>query len=261
VEGQRRRLRLRPAEPVPDLTDGILAAIPSGTAPRRLPRKRAALAASAAAVLAGASLGGWALSRPSSSPMVSAHQVAGPSQTNGRFPGALVLPMRVDKPTVSLTDTSGRRYDVAADTAGKVTLLYFGYTHCPDVCPINMALAAAAIRQLPSAEQARVTTVFVTTDPARDTGPVLRSWLNAFDDRFVGLTGTMAQIHQAETEVQMPLSYVETTMSGPGTASYQVAHAGYTIVYSTSGSSTLQVDTSDTPADLAITLKHLLSEQ
>ncbi len=262
VDAQRRRLRLRPAEPVPDLTEKILAAIPSGRASRRLPRRRVAVAAAAAtAVITGASVGGWALTRPSPSPLLSIHQVAGSTETDSRYPGALVLPMHVAKPTVTLTDTSGRPYDVASKTAGKVTLLYFGYTHCPDVCPISMALAAAAIQRLPASEQARVVTVFVTTDPARDTPPVLRAWLNAFDNRFVGLTGSMAQIHQAEKQVQMPLSYVETTTSGPHTASYQVAHSGSTLVYTASGFSSLQVDAADTPAHLATTLKHLLSAQ
>ncbi len=259
VEAQRRRHRLRPAEAVPDLTERVLAGIPVGRPPRARPRRWAAIGAAATVVMAAAGVGGWELSKPGNTPPVSIQQVAGPSQTNPRYPGSLVLPMVVSKPSVPLIDTAGRPYDVAAETPGHVTLLYFGYTHCPDVCPINMALAAAAIRLLPAYEQNRVTTVFVTTDPVRDTAPVLRSWLNAFDPRFVGLTGSVAQIHQAETQVQMPLSYVETAAPGASTASYQVAHADYTLVWAPSTSSTLQVDATDSPANLATTLKHLLS--
>jgi len=64
-------------------------------------------------------------------------QVAGSSQTDSHYPGAQLSPQVVGKPTVELTDTSGQPYDVATATAGRVTLLYFGYTNCPDVCPIT----------------------------------------------------------------------------------------------------------------------------
>ena len=98
------------------------------------------------------------------------------------------------KPGITLTDTGGRSYDLLTRTAGKITLLYFGYTHCPDVCPLLMSNIAAALKQLPGKDAAQIAVVFVTVDPARDTAPVLRAWLDTMDPGFVGLTGSIEQI-------------------------------------------------------------------
>ena len=110
---------------------------------------------------------GWLFHRRHSArPLAETTQVAGPSQVNQHYPGATVLPRAVAKPNITLTDTAGHQYNLAAATAGRVTLVYFGYTHCPDVCPINMALAAAALRDMPAHLRNEVTVVFVTTEVA-----------------------------------------------------------------------------------------------
>jgi protein SCO1/2 len=111
----------------------------------------------------------------------------------------------MDKPDLALTDTSGQTYDFKARTAGKVTLLYFGYTHCPDVCPTTMADVARALTKLGPEDRANVDVVFVTTDPERDTGPELRQWLDAFDSSFIGLTGPFEQIQAAAKSVGVPI--------------------------------------------------------
>jgi protein SCO1/2 len=107
-------------------------------------------------------------------------------------------------------DTAGRRFDFAARTRGRPTLLFFGYTHCPDVCPTTMADAAAALRGVAEPLRSTVRVVFVTTDPARDTGPVLAAWLRNFDEdlpaRFVGLTGTPAQVEAAQAAARVPVA-------------------------------------------------------
>jgi cytochrome oxidase Cu insertion factor (SCO1/SenC/PrrC family) len=105
------------------------------------------------------------------------------------YRGGLVTPP-LPKPNVVLTDTAGARFDLRSKTQGHVTLLFFGYTHCPDICPVHMAYLASALKKLPasSAEQFRV--VFVTTDPTRDTPKALRAWLDHFDKHFIGLTGS-----------------------------------------------------------------------
>jgi protein SCO1/2 len=105
------------------------------------------------------------------------------------------------KPDLKLTDTSGQAYDLKARTAGRVTLLYFGYTHCPDVCPTTMADLARGLTKISPEDRAKVDVVFVTTDPERDTGPALREWLDAFDAKFVGLTGDFATIQAAAKSV------------------------------------------------------------
>jgi protein SCO1/2 len=107
---------------------------------------------------------------------------------------ATVLDQPFEKPDLVLTDTHGRKYDFRKETAGRPTLIYFGYTHCPDICPTTMSNIAVAKKQLPKAEQAKLQVVFVTTDPARDTPAELGKWLKGIDPAFVGLTGDFSTI-------------------------------------------------------------------
>ncbi|MEU9980334.1 SCO family protein [Streptomyces sp. NPDC050856] len=109
-------------------------------------------------------------------------------------PGA-VLDRPFEKPDLVLTDTKGRPYDLRERTKGRPTLVYFGYTHCPDVCPLTMSNIAIAKKKLPKADQDRLQVVFVTTDPERDTAASLATWLpSAGDPSFTGLTGEFATI-------------------------------------------------------------------
>jgi len=92
----------------------------------------------------------------------------------------------------TLTDTEGR--EVTDKTyAGKFMLVYFGYTFCPDVCPTELQAIASALDLL-GADAAKVTPLFVTVDPSRDTVTTLAEYVKLFDTRLVGLTGTEAQI-------------------------------------------------------------------
>ncbi|MFK0117302.1 SCO family protein [Streptomyces sp. NPDC090994] len=102
---------------------------------------------------------------------------------------ATVLDKPFDKPDLVLTDTQGEKYDLREETAGKPTLIYFGYTNCPDVCPLTMNNIAVAKKQLPQAEQDELRVVFVTSDPERDTPAALGKWLKGIDPQVVGLTG------------------------------------------------------------------------
>ncbi|MFI8824148.1 SCO family protein [Streptomyces sp. NPDC053431] len=106
-----------------------------------------------------------------------------------------VLDRPFTKPALVLTDTKGQKYDLREKTKGKPTLIYFGYTHCPDVCPLTMSNIAIARKQLPKADQDKLQVVFVTTDPERDTAAELGKWLPAAGDpSFVGLTGDFSAI-------------------------------------------------------------------
>lgn len=107
---------------------------------------------------------------------------------------ATILDKPFEKPDLVLTDTSGTKYDLRAQTKGRPTLIYFGYTHCPDVCPLTMNNLAVAKKQLPKAEQDKLRIVFVTTDPGRDTPSALGKWLKGIESDFVGLTGDFATI-------------------------------------------------------------------
>ena len=89
------------------------------------------------------------------------------------FTGA-VLHQQYHAPRTMLTDTDGKPFSLATSTDKRLTLIFFGYTHCPDECPTTMATLASAMLQLDAADRKDVQVVFVTTDPARDTGPVIR---------------------------------------------------------------------------------------
>ncbi|MET9775210.1 SCO family protein [Streptomyces sp. NPDC006367] len=107
---------------------------------------------------------------------------------------ATVLDKPFEKPDLVLTDTQGKKYDFREQTAGKPTLIYFGYTHCPDVCPLTMNNIAVAKKQLSPAEQQQLRVVFVTTDPERDTPAALGTWLKGIDPQIIGLTGDFATV-------------------------------------------------------------------
>jgi protein SCO1 len=114
------------------------------------------------------------------------------------------------RPAFTLTGTDGQPFDFTTATKGRLTLLFFGYTHCPDVCPTTMADIAVALRSMDPALAKSVQVVFVTTDPARDTPPVLGEWLHRFDADlpvpFVGLTGTQPQLEQAQLSAGVPVA-------------------------------------------------------
>jgi protein SCO1/2 len=108
----------------------------------------------------------------------------------------------IPRPSFTLTDTSGHPYPFGQMTAGRTTLLFFGYTRCPDICPATMADIGNALRSLPTSVQKQVTVVFVSTDVKHDTGPVIANWLKIFSPgsaaTFVGLRGSQAQIDAAQ---------------------------------------------------------------
>jgi protein SCO1 len=145
----------------------------------------------------------------------------------GDYRGGVVTPP-LPKPAFILTDTSGAPFDFRQRTEGYVTLLFFGYTFCPDQCPMHLANLSAALKKLPAATAGHVKLVFVTTDPARDSPAVLRRWLDLFDRRFIGITGTERAIEAVERAAGVPLAS-KTGLSGAG---YAVSHANFVIAYS-----------------------------
>ncbi|MEU9701335.1 SCO family protein [Streptomyces sp. NPDC047981] len=121
---------------------------------------------------------------------------------SGSDKAATVLDRPFTKPDLVLTDTKGQKFDLRAQTKGKPTLIYFGYTHCPDVCPLTMSNIAIAKKQLPKADQDKLQVVFVTTDPERDTAAELAKWLPAAGDpSFIGLTGDFATIQAGARQI------------------------------------------------------------
>ncbi|WP_079039527.1 SCO family protein [Streptomyces sp. Root431] len=158
---------------------------------RRTPLIVAAVAIVAALGITAAVLGGNE-DKPSGTGSSSIAEVSGGSDSTK---AATVLDRPFTKPSLVLTDTKGEKYDLRERTKGKPTLIYFGYTHCPDVCPMTMSNIAIAKKQLPKADQDRLQVVFVTTDPERDTSAELAKWLPAAGDpSFTGLTGEFSTI-------------------------------------------------------------------
>ncbi|WP_329382180.1 SCO family protein [Streptomyces sp. NBC_01351] len=145
-----------------------------------------------AALLAAAALTLTACGDPAKPGTVT--QISG-GQSNAK--AATVLDRPFTKPELVLTDTTGKPWNLREQTKGKPTLIYFGYTNCPDVCPLTMSNIAVAKKALPKADQADLQVVFVTTDPERDTPESLGSWLKAQDPAFVGLTGDFTTIQAA----------------------------------------------------------------
>ena len=165
---------------------------------------------------------------------------------------------RPPRPSFDLVDTSGQPYDFGARTRGKVTMLYFGYTHCPDECPTSMADLAAALRRVPAAVASQVVVVFVTTDPWRDTKPVLRKWLNRFSPSFVGLTGTPAQIAGAEVRMGMPISRRVPAKKSNGVGRYSVDHFAAVMAYGRDNRLATLYPSGVAPGDIAADLSVLV---
>lgn len=94
---------------------------------------------------------------------------------------------------VVLTDTDGQPWALT-DASKPLTLVFFGYTHCDDYCPLVMNNLSVALTRLDEADRAKVDLVFVTSDPSRDTGPVLRKYLARYGEGFIGLTGKLDDI-------------------------------------------------------------------
>lgn len=150
--------------------------------------------------------------------------VAGDRSTgDDGFHGALLAEPR-DRPDFELVDTDGQPFAFSS-TSGRLTILFFGYANCPDICPITLATLNEALG-LVNGVSADV--VFVSVDPARDTPEELRAYLNRFDTRFVGLTGTPEQLRAAQEAAGVTPAYEE----GPnGRGGYDVGHSSQVIVY------------------------------
>jgi protein SCO1/2 len=134
-----------------------------------------------------------------------------------------------EKPEFVLQDIEGNEFDFRKETDGYVTLLYFGYTYCPDKCPSHMADLAAVIDKHPEIAD-RLKVVFVTVDPPRDTPDRLDLWLGLFNESFIGLTGTQDEIVQASKSALADEWFPPETATF-GTDDYSVRHGAYVIAY------------------------------
>jgi protein SCO1/2 len=149
-----------------------------------------------------------------------------PAEKPSDLAGTL-LPRAVPRPEFELTTTAGQRFSFREATRGRLTLLFFGYTNCPDVCPATMANLGAVMSRLTSDDRQRIDVVFVTTDPERDPPSRIVEWLAPFDREIIGLTGTVAELEAAQRAAGV-VPAIRDTAAG----NYAVSHAAQVIVYS-----------------------------
>jgi protein SCO1/2 len=134
-----------------------------------------------------------------------------------------------------LTDSDGRMRRLA-DFRGKVVVVFFGYTHCPDVCPTTLAELASAVKQL-GASGEKVQVLFITADPERDTADVLKKYVTAFNPQFLALRGTLEQTQQVAKEFKVIIQ----KSPGSDPNNYTVDHSAGSYIYDTQGKLRLYV--------------------
>ncbi|MGQ0538426.1 MAG: SCO family protein [Gemmatimonadaceae bacterium] len=174
----------------------------------------------AAALFAAALLGACSNSSPARDPDAAVAAALGSLRGS-----ALARP--VARPAFVLRRSDGASYDFAQETTGRVTLLFFGYTYCPDICPLHMANIAAVLKKLSWEERQAISVVFVTTDPERDTPERLRQWLADFDPSFVGLRGPIAEVNRIQQSLGLPPAAREAGAD----SRYLVGHAAQVLAF------------------------------
>lgn len=153
---------------------------------------------------------------------------------------------------LDMTDTAGR-HRTLADFKGKVLLVFFGYTQCPDVCPTSMAMAAQAM-QILGAKAHDVQVVFITVDPERDTPKILSTYVQTFDPAFMGLTGTADQL--ARTARSFKASYSKDP--GPTPRQYAMNHSSAFYLLDQKGNARALINANTTPQAMAHDIQLLL---
>ncbi len=170
--------------------------------------------------------------------------------------GALLVEQYV-VPDLPLTDTDGQPFSLAADTDRPLTLVFFGYTHCPDICPLTMANVASAVARLTDDQRARLDVVVVTTDPARDDEATLRAWLDRFDPDFIGLTGPLPRITRIADAMGVAIEKGRKLPSG----GYEVDHGTPVIAVDSEDEAPLVWTQGTSASQIAEDVSRLLQEE
>jgi protein SCO1/2 len=183
-----------------------------------------------------------------------------PSPTDDALRG-MVFSEPLPKPHFVLADTDGKPFDFFNETQGQITLLYFGYTWCADICPTHMADVSAVLKRDGTLAE-NVRTVFVTVDPERDTPNRLSSWLDLFDSDFIGLTGTPEEIDTALRD-SLGSRYFPVKKYHKDSADdmkYEVSHAAFVIAYGKDNMAPVAFTVDTTQEDYAHDLNVLLAQ-
>ncbi|MFS0825086.1 SCO family protein [Pseudomonas phoenicis] len=134
--------------------------------------------------------------------------------------GIILLPQSRALPEVGMTDQDGQPVNLAQLT-GKWSLVFFGYTYCPDICPTTLAQLREVKRQLPEQALERLQVVLVSVDPERDTATQLKQYLAYFDKNFIGLRGSIGDTQTLANALSIPFIPADTRKPG-----YTVDHSG-----------------------------------
>jgi len=161
---------------------------------------------------------------------------------------------RMPKLSFQLTDDAGQAV-TAANYRGKIVMLYFGYSHCPDVCPLTLAKLSTALHTLgKQADYVRI--LFVSVDPKRDTPKVLHPYVRAFSPQMVGLTGSRQQIQAITKRYRVVYTYGKPEASG----NYVVTHSAAIYIFDARGQVRLLGTQTDPIGDFVHDLRLLLQD-
>jgi protein SCO1/2 len=154
----------------------------------------------------------------------------------------------------SLTDHNG--VAVTEKTYPGYKLMFFGFTHCPDICPLGLQKMSATLEAL-GEDGKDITPIFVTIDPARDTPDVLKSYLSVYDERLVGLTGTEEQVKAVSESFRVYSAKVQT---GDHAGHYSVDHSGFTYLLRDDGTMVTVFGGDDKPSEIAKEIREILKQ-
>lgn len=209
-------------------------------------RSRATAAALGVLLLAGCGAG-----EPEESGLVTGVSVNDEDGMHGAVPTEPYI-----VPELPLEATDGSRTVLARDADRPLTLVFFGYTRCPDICQLVMADVANALNRLEPAEREQVAMTFVTTDPARDDAAALRAYLDRYDPSFEGLTGPLPRVVALGEALGVPIAQGRRLPSG----GYEVDHGTHLLGMSDDGTVPI-LWTQGTPPELvADDIRRILAE-
>jgi len=157
--------------------------------------------------------------------------------------------------TFSLTEANRNIQVHATDYRGHVLLVYFGYTHCPDVCPLTLSRIKSTLAKLGS-EANTVRVLFVSVDPKRDTLSELKRYSEFFGPQVRGLSGTQAELRALTKKYRVTYGYDKPDAHG----NYNVSHSSAVYVFDPKGEARLLIRPEDTITAMTADLKRLLAE-
>ncbi|MCH9828888.1 MAG: SCO family protein [Gammaproteobacteria bacterium] len=155
----------------------------------------------------------------------------------------------------SLTSDEGNAAS-AQDTAGKIRLLFFGYTSCPDICPVTLGRLGAVIQGLPEERREQVRVLFVSVDPQRDSVAKLHAYVDYFGDQVIGLRGPEPALRKLAQRYRTTFGYGDPDETG----FYEVSHSSGIYVFDGSGAARLLFRSDDPLAAMQDDLRQLLDE-